>query len=511
MPPPDLPPGNLLTESLFGVVDLHGNRHHLTLPGVLARLADPAATTIGFTALQAHQSHAWHAFLVQLAAMVLHRAGVTDPPTDAAWWGDRLRELGSGEEAWTLVVEDLSKPAFMQPPVPELNLQGFNVADSFSSECDLPQTARNHDYKVKNNPGDAAHWIYGLISVQTCQNYSGATKYGIIRMNGGTGSRLATGVTVGLDVGNHFRKDVHAILEARPDIYEAAGFAPDHGICLLWQESWDGKSGLPVSTLDPFVIEICRRLRLMPRKNGMLLHAIGSETERIIIPRDKKQWRIRNAHGDPWTPVEKADSKAVSMTERGFTYSATVKILLSSDVTRPPSRFLAAGESGDARWYGKVLVKGGQGKIGAWHEREVPIPGHLRSRFARPEGRDALAIVAKDMIDLAATMRLKILKSALTALWEDAEGRIDQALARLEQAVDACFFDHLWAHPDDPTPWRTVLADLARQILDEDCALVGPAADRWQRLSAAESRFTWHLHHNPKHGPFLPRITHATP
>ena len=36
-----------------------------------------------FPALRPHQRHAWHAFLVQLGVIAMHKAGLTEPLTDA--------------------------------------------------------------------------------------------------------------------------------------------------------------------------------------------------------------------------------------------------------------------------------------------------------------------------------------------------------------------------------------------------------------------------------------------
>ena len=72
-----------------------------------------------FPALRPHQRHPWHAFLVQLGAMAMHRAGVTEPPEDAAAWIRLLRGLTPDwpdDEPWSLVDDDITKPAFMQPP-----------------------------------------------------------------------------------------------------------------------------------------------------------------------------------------------------------------------------------------------------------------------------------------------------------------------------------------------------------------------------------------------------------
>ncbi len=53
-----------------------------SLPEVFAALMTNEVKT--FPALRPHQRHAWHAFLVQLGVMAMHRDGRTTPPSDAA-------------------------------------------------------------------------------------------------------------------------------------------------------------------------------------------------------------------------------------------------------------------------------------------------------------------------------------------------------------------------------------------------------------------------------------------
>ena len=76
-----------------------------------------------FPALRAHQEPAWHMFLAQLGAIAAHRAGLSEPPEDAATWQDIIGRLTRADfpndEPWCLVADDWSKSAFLQPPVPD--------------------------------------------------------------------------------------------------------------------------------------------------------------------------------------------------------------------------------------------------------------------------------------------------------------------------------------------------------------------------------------------------------
>ncbi len=68
---------SLLDEPLISArLAADGSRVHLSLPALFVALAGDQVRD--FPALRPHQRHPWHAFLVQLAAMALHRAGQTE-------------------------------------------------------------------------------------------------------------------------------------------------------------------------------------------------------------------------------------------------------------------------------------------------------------------------------------------------------------------------------------------------------------------------------------------------
>ena len=112
---------NLLTEKLIRFDPLRRQvRDGLPAGGLLhALMADEVEA---FPALRPHQRHAWHAFLVQLGAIAMERDGCAVPPSSAGEWERIIRALTPGcpdyeaDQPWRLVVDDIKKPAFMQPP-----------------------------------------------------------------------------------------------------------------------------------------------------------------------------------------------------------------------------------------------------------------------------------------------------------------------------------------------------------------------------------------------------------
>ena len=186
---------NILTDPLIRFDHSGGSRQKASLPEVYAALM--ADQVDAFPALRPHQRHAWHAFLVQLGAMAMHRAGATEPRADADEWMRIIRALTQddfpGDEPWQLVVDDITKPAFMQPPArSKERAKDYKSAVATPDELDMLVTSKNHDLKsavaVQAGVDD---WIFALITLQTMEGFGGAGNYGISRMNGGLGNRPA--------------------------------------------------------------------------------------------------------------------------------------------------------------------------------------------------------------------------------------------------------------------------------------------------------------------------------
>ncbi|MDT7928437.1 MAG: type I-E CRISPR-associated protein Cse1/CasA, partial [Tepidimonas sp.] len=173
---------NLLSEPLIGIRTANGD-DHVTLPELLARLS--AGNVEGYTGLRAHQADPWHVFLVQLAASIQARFPTATLPTDAAYWQEGLLDLADGEEsAWHLLVEDVTKPAFMQHPwkswEEEAKDYGVEVKRgkvsyepkaSAPDELDVLITAKNHDVKKARLGNDLEAWLYALLTLQTLSPY----------------------------------------------------------------------------------------------------------------------------------------------------------------------------------------------------------------------------------------------------------------------------------------------------------------------------------------------------
>jgi CRISPR system Cascade subunit CasA len=496
---------NLIAEAHVGV-RLTGDqrRRFFSLPGVLAALArDDVAE---FPALRPHQRHSWHAFTVQLAAMALHGSGVATPPREEAAWTALLRGLtpDSPNDAPWCLVSPPDQPAFMQPPVPGGTLAEFKSVVATPDALDMLVTSKNHDIKsdvmIDARPED---WLFALISLQTMEGFMGAGNYGISRMNGGFASRPALGIQPPGQPGARFVRDVHVLLSNRRRVLEndlkAAG-----GIGLVWLEPWDGTSQIRFSDLDPFYIEICRRVRLVERGGVLSARTAGSKKARIAAA------ALKGRTGDPWAPIELTDRaekalaepKALTITGSGFSYEKMTELLFSKRYKPPLAQDI---NDRDAETGLTVVAAGlarGQGKTEGYHERLVPITKRVRT-FMKERATDQLAAWARERVNDVGVLRGKVLRPALFALLQDGPDAVDYrdndsakraepVLRRFEHHVDATFFADLWLEVEEAEggqaaretirfQWQRRLAEHARGLLSEAAGAVPHATMRRYR------------------------------
>jgi CRISPR system Cascade subunit CasA len=307
---------NLIAEPLIRLRCTDHSVKTSSLPGTLSMLVRDAVAE--FPALRPHQRHPWHAFLVQLAALALHRAKETDPPSDEISWAGLLRDLAPEwpeDEPWSLVAP-ADGPAFMQPPVPGGDLAPFKTVIEAPDALDMLVTSKNHDLKGELM-GDVLpdDWLFALVSLQTMEGFMGQGNYGISRMNGGFASRPALGVLPPGGSGARFRRDLRILLQrGRDTVLRRVPLKAHGGIGLVWLQPWDGSDQISFGDLDPLYIEVCRRVRLHDAEGR--LHAVAATSKKARIAAGE----LKGNTGDPWTPVELKEGKALSITGEGFSY-----------------------------------------------------------------------------------------------------------------------------------------------------------------------------------------------
>jgi CRISPR system Cascade subunit CasA len=351
---------NLLDDALIDVRRGTGPSR-VDLPGLIAGLLD--GSVLECTALRAHQADPWHVLLVQLAASVMARnPELADAPCDPAFWRDRLLELADGERsAWELVVEDVTKPAFLQHPLPDASaLDAFKPTAPKArtpDELDVLVTAKDHDVKAARiRSDDPQAWLFALVAFQTTSGYLGAGNYGSIRMNGGYGSRSIVSLVASDAVPARFVEELRVVRSMRADTLAGGLGYVDRGIVLTWISPWDRQtSQFPIHRLEPSFIEAVRPVRLVHRDGGIA--ALGASAHaRQIGPKTLDGGDV----ADPWTAINVVDKKkgrsALTVGEAGWTADLIARLLFQRDVETTALQRPRKGMSGTAWLVGTAQI-----------------------------------------------------------------------------------------------------------------------------------------------------------
>ena len=501
---------NILTEPVIRM-DTATGRRSASLPEVYAALM--ADKVVAFPALRPYPRHSWHAFLVQLGAMAMHRAGVAEPPSGAGEWAGLIRGLTPdwpGDEPWQLVVDDVTVPAFMQAPARSAGkMADYKNAVATPDALDMLVTSKNHDLKsAVVSDASADDWLFALVNLQTMEGFGGAGNYGISRMNGGLGSRPAFSLTPSTRPGVHARRDISALLEHHSALLSGVGHS------LLWTLPWDGTAdeALTLDRLAPLYIEVCRRVRLRSTADGRL-SAIRTSSKAARIGAKASNGITQ----DPWTPVDLRDKKgdkALTLPGGGFTYRRIVDYLDGNKFTLPAlaEPMPAERHSSDTmQLVARAMVRG-QGKTEGHYERIIPIGSKTRTAMMRPpDNADSLGNLAKDRIDdIAAVQRILGHAIATFAARGDSGNTSPEHrqmarpwLNRLDEILDASFFKDLQKEIDFDdraekdrarNDWRREVVGKARGILyDATDALPCPSMLRDKARVGAEGLFEGRL------------------
>ena len=258
---------NLLSDPLVRIEKDDGATVLASLPETLALLMNDEV--LAFPALRPHQRHPWHAFLVQLTAMAMYQAGVSEPPADPAEWAGLIRGLTPefpDDEPWHLVVDDITRPAFMQAPAHSKDREkDYKSAVATPDELDMLVTSNNHDLKAAvAERAEFDDWIFALITLQTMEGYGGKYNYGISRMPSGYGNRPAFSFSPSTRPGIHVKHDLVALLRHRHTLLDEYPMTrlrhhSPMGHSLGWHKRSESKL---LTEMEPYYIEVCRRVRL---------------------------------------------------------------------------------------------------------------------------------------------------------------------------------------------------------------------------------------------------------
>lgn len=492
---------NLLTEPVIPILLGPTATRSVSLPDLYVRLGRDSVHS--FSGLAAHQAPAWYQFLVQLGALALHHGHRAEFPERAEEWLGLLTNLAPDHAAtaWSLVESDPGKPALLQPPTARIS--DYKPYAPTPDALDVLVKAKNFDRKQSQAVDGPAHlWLYSLVNLQTTQGYSGRGQPGIARMNGGLSSRPLVDLRPGARWGPRVVRGIRMLLAQRAKVLRSVAdgvYRSRGGLSLTWVRGWDDDTMLSLGELDPYFIEVCRRLRLVPTEtNGIAAVARPAMKSRT----DAKAF-LGNL-GDPWVPVNigKSPPAALTVGAGGFDYRLAQRILLrSKEFRRPLALDLLSEERGrNVELHLAALVRG-QGKTEGFHERVIALPAEVALDFGTPgdagdSGDDwSLAHLSERMVDLAGSAR-KVLRQAILVFLQGPENPsfkkpdAGPLLSRFDRRVDEAFFEHLFKAPDRgwetaETGWQGFLKQSASASAEEAWESLSPPAARREKARVA--------------------------
>ena len=434
---------NLITDS---VLTLAGGQK-VTLPALFAAMT--RGEVRGFPALRPHQRPAWHMFLVQLGALSLWTAGRDGLPDDAADWAADLRRLTpdhADDSPWRLFAKEPDQPAFLQPPDPGgLNWNTVETPDAL----DLLITARNHDLKQNiAKQSTLEDWVFALVSLQTSAGYDGGRGgyRGIARMNGGSSSRPMLGLApareghLSVDPSAWWGRDVRRLIAAREAGQQDVVGVPG-GRSLLWCLDWPEGNQLDLRNLDPWFLEVCRRVRLARTNGAVASQRSTSRSARI----DAKA--LKGMVGDPWAPVHKTEGKSLTLGGGDFDYKRLCELMFSGEWAIPLLAQHGGDETGDMLLVAEALSRGNS-KTEGFKSRVVQVPGKVVRFFSTETAASLSKAQLVEITGFDAALRYAI---ALAAAGGDRDGvkrdhfkRAAPASKRFDRTADRLFFPSLW-------------------------------------------------------------------
>ncbi len=443
---------NILVEPLIRIDTSDKERIESSLIQVYVELM--ADRVEAFPALRPHQRHAWHTFLVQLGAMAMYRKGMTDPPKTAEEWGGLLCGLTPDwreDEPWQLVMDDITRPAFMQPPASSIDrFKDYNKTVATPDDLDILVVSKNHDLKsaiaIEPNVDD---WIFALITVQTGSAQDGVGNYSVSRIRSAYSARPAFSIAPTSSQGTvrwgpHVRWDIVTLLERREEFSDNA-MTIDNGIPLLWLNPWDGAKieSIPLSQLDHFFIEVCRRIRLRIEGGKLMAVRAGSKSQLV---RKTDQGRTK----DPWTPVD-AEGLALNVGPSGLSYKRITAYL---KLTNWPILLEAIDPNQQSDLKTALVARSlkrntrKQGMTEGYAERVIPLSPDVTS--GRGSLKDLGALAEERIRDIDKVQR--ILSHAIQTFANRGDSantkpehreRAREWLDRLDEIIDTRFFEAL--------------------------------------------------------------------
>jgi len=269
-----------------------------------------------------------------------------------------------------------------------------------------------------------------------------------------------------------------------------------------------------LTDMEPYYIEICRRVRLRRQSGKIVADRANSE------PRGRRVVDAKGLTGDPWSPVSNNTNPngtpPAFLGARKFGYEIVVDGLFSPDWKQPllliPETSVRRPE-GDMYLVARGMVRG-EGDTEGYHERIIPLRHRTLQIFGRPGGPKTLEDISRERIqgisDVEGILRRSVATFAAAGKAKDTGRPNDIDIKdehwsrakpwgdKLTELMDTDFFEDLQdeALADDSQrqnerkKWLQKLADDAESVLyDAIQALPCPAVHRPRAQARAVNVF----------------------
>ena len=250
--------------------------------------------------------------------------------------------------------------------------------------------------------------------------------------------------THGVHASRHWLRDLHVLLASRMR-GEANVLGAPGGQALLWLITWPEGSRLELNGLDPWFIEVCRRVRLVSDKGRLI-----AESANARVPRTNAKAFHGNV-GDPWTPIERKEGKSLTISHRGFDYKRICDLLYSGNWDIPILARPAPQDGGDMLLLAEAISRGNS-KTEGFKSRTIPVPTSRLRMFTSTEVGQLAEAQTKEIeaFDIALRDGLALVAAGgdRDAIKRGHYGFTNPPRARFDRAADAIFFPRLWARAE---------------------------------------------------------------
>jgi hypothetical protein len=287
------------------------------------------------------------------------------------------------------------------------------------------------------------------------------------------------------------------LLACHDEIATTHGYAITGGSALLWTKPWNGTEAesAKIETIDPFVIENARIIRLAEQNGRIIAFTAGTKALRVAAK------ERAGVVGDPWLAIlakakkpagkvpkagkaskveepapaaDDGESKSLSIQAFGYDVMQVLALLDESVCVLPPAARIYSFDEERLVLWGRGVAREQGGTQGA-HDQQYEVPSGFRAIWSDPAGKTKLAERAAALLADVTHARNKCVFPAAVKLLRagdaPADNRVSKAtdrfMALVRERLAAPLLDFLVMEDSAGTKqWREILMGAAHTVID---------------------------------------------